>query len=586
MNEIDDIKSKIDIVELVGQYLTLKKAGANYKACCPFHNERSASFMVSPEKQIFHCFGCNAGGDIFEFVMKMDNLTFPEALEILADKAGVQIKKNHQSPAQYQAQKDEKSRLYKINKISAQLFNKILLEHPAGKSALQYLQKRLISLDTIKTFKIGYAPQKKVLGRFLTDRGFSEREIKSAGAPDRFYNRIMFPICDTQGNPVAFTGRALAPDQQPKYLNTAETQIFHKSKILFGLNQAKEFIKTANKSIIVEGQMDVVSSHQAGVKNVAASSGTALTADQLKILSRYNQNICFAFDNDDAGIIACKRAIEIAVAAGLDAKVILIPQEFKDVGEIIERDARQWVKISKLNQPAIDWYFDNVFKNHQTATPQDRKEIAKILLPLVKIIPDSLEQEHYIKILSRQLNTPQRIIFESLQRVKTNVFLLDQENAVKIDNQPISTEENLTALLLKYPQHLSLVMTNLNYTDFKNDILAQKIYKFLQSCYTSKVCKKDTQCNISGEVLKCLGKKLSNEEFSKANFLILEIEKRTENAKQDDIIADIKQSAARIKQDKAELVKYEFAQKISAAEELGDRNKLKELLRDLQNAIK
>ncbi len=588
MDEVEQIKNKIDIVELIGQYLTLKKAGANYKALCPFHTEKSPSFMVSPDKQIYKCFGCNEGGDIFNFVMKMENLEFVEALELLADKAGVELPRKKSRP-QYQAEKDKKTQLYQINNLSAKVFSKILMEHKSADIARKYLKRRQINNETMKQFNLGYAPQKKVLRQFLADRGFSEREIQEAGSPDKFFKRIIFPINDIQGNPVGFTGRTLDDKIQPKYLNTPETTIFHKSHILYGLDKAKTHIKQKNESIIVEGQMDVISSYQAGVKNVVASSGTALTADHLKILLRYGPNISFSFDQDEAGTMAAKRAIELAISTGFNVKVVVLPAEFKDAGEIIEKDAKLWPKLIKESVNAIDWYFDQAFAGRKKFSGKEKKEIAKKLLPLIKIIPDKVEQEHYIKALSKKINTPEKIIREALQRVTRRQIkekISDYDTKQK-SNDPITPEENLVGLLLIYPEHLSLVMTKVDYLDFPVDSLTAKIYKFLESCYTKSDCDtKDNKCLTSEKIFQYLSKKLSIDEVKKVKFLLLEIETMSEKATKEEIISDIRQSLSRIKQTKKDRIKIDFAHKISLAEEAGDRAQVKKLLEELQYAIK
>lgn len=330
MDEVEEIKRRIDIVDLISSYLTVKKAGSNYKAICPFHQEKTPSFMVSAEKQIFKCFGCGEGGDIFTFIEKMENLEFPEALKMLADRAGVQLKRKKFVPEEG---KDRKTRLYKINDLAARVFNKILTTHPSGRVALEYLKKRGINEQTINEFTIGYASSSRSMREFLLKKGFRPTELSEAGSPDRFFKRIIFPIRNRMGNTIAFTGRVIDPKLEPKYLNTPDTIIFHKGEVLYNLDQARGAIKQKNAVIVVEGQMDVISSHQAGVKNIVASSGTALTADHLQILYRYTPNIIFAFDSDSAGLLTAKKAYQMAISEGFNVRMIKLntrDNEFKD----------------------------------------------------------------------------------------------------------------------------------------------------------------------------------------------------------------------------------------------------------------
>lgn len=582
MNEVEEIKSKIDIVDFVGQYLTLKKAGTNYKANCPFHEEHSPSFMVSPEKQIYKCFGCNEGGDVINFLMKMENLEFPEALEILADKVGVKLNK-HISSEIYKKEKNIKVRLYKINELSKKVFYKILLEHKTGKIALEYLQKRKITLETIKKFQIGYIPSNRVLNNFLLDRGFSEQEIRDAGAPNRFFNRIMFPINDIGGNTVAFTGRTIEKRVEPKYLNTSETMIFHKGQILFGLDLAKKYIKENNNTIVVEGQMDVISSFQANVKNVVASSGTALTKDHLKILARYSGNVSFCFDQDSAGKRAAKKAIELAIVAGMNPKIILLPKKYKDAGEVIEDGEMSWEEIVKNKQGAIDWMIDQAFLGKNELSGVDKKMIAKEILPIISIIPDKIEQGHYVKTLSRKLNTVEKIIFEALQKSEEQIDTKQEKVAVK--SNTITLNENFIALLILYPKSWEKVISKVDYKDFQEE-LPKKVYKFIQSCYTMNECKTRERCETRDKVLLCLEKILSYDETKKVKFLLLEIETRYKNVEIDKVLFDIEDMSSRIIKERQEKIKVNFANEISLAEQNGDRKKVKKLLEELQHAIK
>ncbi|MBI3261114.1 DNA primase [Candidatus Berkelbacteria bacterium] len=350
MTDVEEIKAKIDIVDFIGQYVTLKKAGSNHKAPCPFHQERTPSFMVSRDKQIFKCFGCGESGDVVSFLMKQENLEFREALQILADKVGVQLEKS-KPKAVYEEEKNTKNRLLAINALAAELYHKILRDHPIAQGARDYLSERKLTNETIKQFMIGYAPRKDVLTQLLSQRGFTTQEIRAAGSPEMFHHRITFPIFDQIGNVVGFSCRALDPQDEPKYLNTRETALYNKSRIIYGLHQAKQAIKHAAQAVVVEGQMDVVASHQAGVPTAVASSGTALTEDHLRILARLTPTVVFAFDADEAGLKAAMSAIELALPQELVVRLVDFPSGIKDTGELVASDPKAWPELVSAARP-------------------------------------------------------------------------------------------------------------------------------------------------------------------------------------------------------------------------------------------
>jgi DNA primase len=581
MNEVEEIKRKIDIVDFMSQYIVMHKAGANYKALCPFHNEKTPSLMISPEKQIFKCFGCNEGGDVFEFIMKMEGLEFVEALKMLADRTGV-VLTNTKNKEEYQKEKDTKSRLYKINQLAAQVFHKILLESKSGELARTYLKNRNLSAKTIDNFMIGFAPDKPMLLEFLKKRGFKELELRLAGNPERFRNRIMFPITDVMGNAIGFTGRVLNSGIEPKYLNTPETTIFHKSRILYGLDKAKAEIKLQKTSIIVEGQMDVVLSHQAGVENVVATSGTALTADHLQILSRYSNNINFAFDADSAGSQAQKKAIILALESDMNANIIKFPEGIKDPGELVEKDPNAWQEVVKKNIPVIDWLINRSLEKYQKElSGQNKKEIAKEILPIIKIVPDKIEQEHYVKILSKKISISERPIIEALNKIQVKPLA---NNSQKPTKSNLSLEETLVGLLLVYPKYIKLIAVDLNYTDFQKDTLSQQVYKSLQMCYTADSCDKEY---CTGKSCKnFLKKHFASNLLDEIKFLILETETICADSGDTDARKEILDLAKRIKEGKKENIKENFAKLIQEAEEKGDRENVKKLLMDFQKTIK
>lgn len=460
---VDEIKSRLDLIDIISEYFPMKQAGANYKALCPFHKEKSPSFMASKEKQIWHCFGCGEGGDLFGFVMKMEGLEFPDALKLLAAKAGVKLKR--QDP-QLQSKKNA---LYDICDLSARFFHELLLKHPKAQIARDYIKKRGLKVDTVAGWQIGYSPDSwDVLLNFLKQKGFSESDIFAAGMAvkkegdgqtaqqgmglaryyDRFRNRLMFPIKDVHGNVVGFTARVLdeTRDKMGKYINTPQTAIYDKGRLLYGLDKAKTQIRKQNLAVLVEGNMDCISSHEAGVSNVVASSGTALTLDQVALLKRFSENIALAFDADLAGENASLRGIEIALQQGLNIKVITIP-EGKDPDDCIRNNPQDWIEAIKNAVSIMDYYFARTLNGLDMTKAENKKGAAKFLLSRISRLPDRIEQAHYLQKLSSAINVSESVLREALPKssqggapgaARTTVGALAQSAAsapVKIDRQ-------------------------------------------------------------------------------------------------------------------------------------------------------
>ncbi|MCR4278169.1 MAG: DNA primase [Candidatus Berkelbacteria bacterium] len=448
-NEIEEVKQRLDLVELVGQYVTLKKAGSNYKAQCPFHQEKTASLMVSPEKQIWKCFGCSLGGDIYKFVMQVEHLEFGDALRMLAQKAGVTLQSRTRS--EYQTQ-DSKSSLYQINRACAKVFQTILLERDAGKAALEYLRKRGIKVETIKQFAIGYAPKNFDLKSLLLKHGFTANDLAKAGSPERFFDRIMFPIFDVLSNPVGFTGRILG-EGEPKYLNSPETPIFNKSRVLYGLNLAKAALKEKNYVILVEGQMDVVALHQAGVTNAVASSGTAITETQLVTLSKYTPNFLLAFDNDTAGKATTKKVIEMLLRLDLNSKVIDFGK-YKDAGELFEKDKAAWAPIVKEASEGVEWWIaGEIAVAGQLDFIENKKKVIKAMLPILGLITDPTRLDHYAQRLALAVGVKTDSVYESVKKVSQPPV---NNLGTKTDTQKpkvalLTNEEQFLALAIAKP---------------------------------------------------------------------------------------------------------------------------------------
>lgn len=418
--EIDEIKQRLDIVEIVGEYVQLKKAGSNHKAPCLFHQEKSPSFMVSQPKQIFHCFGCHKGGDMFSFVQEIEGVDFYEALKILADKAGVKLQKKQG------VNKQKKDSLLDILSIASELFHKLLLDHPKAQIARDYVQSRGLSQETIKDFQIGYAPDSwDTVISFFEKKGISKAMVLQAGLAvhnqernsvyDRFRHRLMIPLLDVYGNVVGFTARALGDDfHGGKYINTPQTEVYDKSSVVFGLSKAKQAIKEAGYVVIVEGNMDVIASHQAGVMPVVAVSGTALTPLQLKQLKRFTQTCIFSFDADDAGVNAAKRSAAIALQLGMDVKALTLPQG-KDPDECIAAGVHLWKQAIDQAEPIVDYFIRLGINKYDVSTPTGKKQLAQEVIRLLSYVKNPVEKDHYLQKLAQVLNTSMASLQELLQ---------------------------------------------------------------------------------------------------------------------------------------------------------------------------
>lgn len=465
MQPSEEIKQRINIVDLVGEYVQLKKAGVNFRAPCPFHSEKTPSFIVSPSKQIWHCFGCGLGGDVFEFVKQIEGVEFREALEILASRAGVTLKR---PTVEYRAEQDQKKTLYAINDLAAKYYAKVLEASSAAAAAREYLQKRGLLPETIKKWQLGYAPDDfHQFENFVITRGFQKQEAAAAGLLvkkddgsfyDRFRARIMFPIFDIHGRVVGFTGRIMQEQEGvAKYVNSPETPIYSKSHVLYGLNFAKTEIRKADTVIVVEGNVDVITCHEFGSSNVVGSSGTALTASQLETLKRFTQNISFAFDVDEAGLTAARRAVELALSGGFNVKLISIPKEIaKDPDELIRKDPALWRARIAEAQNFLDFYFLHIFAKLDLTASIGKKQAVGHLLPLLSLLPDPIDRAHYVRQLSGAAGVDEKLVFELLGKQgaakKPEAKSADQRSGIAKKPKRQIMEERALGLILKFSE--------------------------------------------------------------------------------------------------------------------------------------
>lgn len=398
----EEVRSRLAIEDIVGEYVQLKRAGRNWKGLSPFTGEKTASFFVSPDKNIWHDFSSNQGGDVFSFIMMVEGLDFRGALELLARKAGVDLSLYDSGGSKELSEK--KRRLLAINESAAVFFQRYLIQ---SKAAVEYVKGRGLDRASVHEFKLGFAPDSmSALVDFLTKKGYQKSDIQAAGllnskGGDLFRQRMMVPLSDTAGQVIGFTGRIVGDVQNaPKYLNTPQTILYDKGRHVFGLFQAKQAIRDAGYVVIVEGNLDVVSSHQAGIKQVVATAGTAMTEHHLKALSRLTTDIRLCFDGDKAGIAATERAIGIAQRVGVELSIISLPSEYKDPDELVQHDAALWVEVVEKTRPAIEWVIDQYEARNDMSSAAGKRQLTTETMKLLRLVEDPVEREHYFAILS------------------------------------------------------------------------------------------------------------------------------------------------------------------------------------------
>ena len=394
----EEVRSKLNIEDVIGEYVQLKRAGRNFKGLSPFSGEKSPSFFVSPEKNIWHDFSSNKGGDVFSFVMEAEGLDFRQALEHLARKAGVDLSMYEDKNSQQLAAR--KKKLFKANDLAAKYYQQSMLKN---KAAIDYIfKKRGLSKQVVQDFRIGYAPDTgNALVNTLIKRDFSKKELADAGLTNRyggdmFRGRMTVPLMDAAGQVIGFTGRILqdAPNA-PKYLNTPATLLYDKSRHIFGLSQAKEAIRTKGYVVAVEGNLDVISSHQAGVKQTVATAGTAMTEHHLRALKRLTTDVRLAYDGDKAGIAATERAIGLASPMGIDLTIISLPDGAKDPDELIKQDKAAWQRAIDEAVPAVDWILDQYQQRVDVSSATGKRTFTTAALNIIKALDDPVERDHY-----------------------------------------------------------------------------------------------------------------------------------------------------------------------------------------------
>ncbi|MDD5489139.1 MAG: DNA primase [Candidatus Moranbacteria bacterium] len=593
MSDVEDIKNRISVVDLVGEYVRLQKAGSAWRALCPFHNEKTPSFMVSEERRSFHCFGCGKGGDIFTFVMEMEGIEFREALEQLAQKAGIELKRFEKGDREKES---AKPKLYNILELAAKWYEKNLWEGKGQDKILKYLRGRGLTDETIKKFRLGYAPEGwRNMLEFLQKKNYKIEDIAKTGllvekdsenkipdtrykipntnAYDRFRDRIMFPVQDIMGRVVGFAAR-VAPggdEKTAKYINTPQTELYDKSKVLYGLNFAKTEIKKRDEVVLVEGNMDVIASQQAGLQNTIAVSGTAFGPEQIKVIRRYTENIKMAFDMDAAGQTAARRSAKVCLENDLNVRIVLLPRG-KDAADVVREDKAVWEKAVEGAREVVEYFFEDAFSRHDPKNPADKKKIAKELLNVLKDISNPVEKGHWIKKLAEKLGVGEGALVEILRKAKSEPKTAagQKENAsFQSAGKEKAVERRIIGLLLAFPRETERQKAAIDPKEFSD-----KTEKIIERIKKEKPGEDSEK--IKNLVFDFEAQRLIDE-------AVFEIEVERDENRIPFPEEDLKKSLKRHRSMRIKEKTVEFSKKIKEAEKSGDKKAAKALLQEFQN---
>jgi DNA primase len=447
MSQVEQVKSAADIVKIVGDYVKLRKGGANYVGLCPFHQEKTPSFAVHPTKQIFHCFGCGVGGDVFKFVMLIENLTFPEALRRVAEKVGVRLREQELDETA-DASARERTALYKIHDAAAKYYSAQLGATAEGRSARAYLADRGLGDEVVGRFRLGYAPADgQALTRTLQESGFKLPELEKSGLVlrdterqrhfDRFRRRAIFPIANESGKVVGFGGRALG-DDQPKYLNSPETPIYTKSRVLYNLERAGQAIRKLDYAILVEGYMDCIAVASAGVENVVASCGTSLTESQIRLLTRYTRRVVVNYDPDSAGVAATERSLNLLLEEGFEAKVLALPGGLDPDSFIRRQGATAYKELLAAAPTYLDYLTERAAAQHDVSRPEGKIAAANAVMAYLVRVPNPMLRSELANRLAERLRVDDRLLREEMRRAAA-----ESRTQIKAREQTVDTKTTL-----------------------------------------------------------------------------------------------------------------------------------------------
>jgi DNA primase len=485
---IDDLKRQADIVRVIQDYVQLKKKGANWMACCPFHKEKTPSFSVSPTKEIFYCFGCHKGGSVFNFVMEIERVSFPEAIRLVADKIGMPLPKMIDD-GRFEARRQESDEVIQLNSWAMEWWQQQLESSKEAQIARDYLVQRELSEETQKAFRLGYAPDSwEALSLYLRQKGAAQQQIErsglvvkkeeGSGSYDRFRGRLMFPILDVQGRPIAFGGRTLK-NEDAKYVNSPETAAYVKGRNLFGLNLTRDEIRRQGFAILVEGFLDLIVPYQSGAKNVAASLGTALTAEQAKLLSRFARKVVVNYDGDRAGVQAAKKSIEILLAEDIEVKVLVLPDN-ADPDEFIRKfGVTEYQRRRAQAQPHIQFVIENALRDRNLHRPAEKAEAVEEVLPYIRAVSSRIQKREYFDMAMDSLRITDAALRRELwQSLKRGAGETEIERSIvrRRPRKPTIAEQRLLELLFAKEEMREAILAMLEPSDYE-DLMTAEIFK-------------------------------------------------------------------------------------------------------------
>lgn len=486
----EELRNQADILKIVGDYVSLKKKGNNYWACCPFHNEKTPSFSVNPSKGLFKCFGCGKGGDAITFVMEIEGAPFPEAVKTVAEKCGIAVPVVADDQRDYEERDRQRADLLQLNAWATEFFEQNLTETAEGRRGLAYLEGRGITEATQKQFRLGYAPNSwDAMSSFLRLRGASTAQIERSGLVtlkeaggfyDRFRGRLMFPICDTQGRPVAFGGRIIG-EGEPKYLNSPETAVYTKGQHLFGLGYSRDSIRNKDFAILVEGYLDFLIPFQEGVRNLVASLGTALTDNQVRLLGRYTRKIVVNFDPDSAGVAATKRSLELLLGEGFKVNVLTLPDNLDPDEFIRERGADGYLRLLKNSQPFLDYIVEQAVGANDQTRPTGKVETINAILPYLKLVKDRIERAEQFERIADRLKIDSKLIRQEFRKAAESRQDKVSDHAALASVAVKPAERKLLEILLACQpvrRQMSLKMTEEDYFGLRTEKLFHLIFEF------------------------------------------------------------------------------------------------------------
>jgi len=484
---IDDLKRQADIVRIVQDYVTLKKTGANWSARCPFHKETKPSFSVNPSKEIFYCFGCQKGGSVFNFIMEIERVTFPEAIRIVAEKAGVALPKMVDND-RFEARRRDSDQVIELNQWALQWWQD-QLQGKSASAVRDYLKQRGITDETSQTFKLGFAPDSwEALSTHLRQKGATQEQLEKSGlvvkkdeggSYDRFRGRLIFPVFDAQGKPIAFGGRTLDPEGEPKYLNSPETPAYTKGRHLYGLNLTRDEIRRQEFAILVEGYLDLIVPYQFGVRNLVASLGTALTPEQVKLIGRFARKVVVNYDGDRAGVQAAKRAIETILAEDIEVKVLVLPDNADPDDFIRKNGVTEYQQRRGAAQPHIQFVIDQAVRDRNLHSPADKAAAVEETLPFVRAVRNRIQKREYFDIAMDSLRVQKdqrRELWQQTRGASTDAATVQNVFARRV--KPTVAEEKLLGLLLASDELRNIVLPRLEPTDY-DGLATAEIFKAL-----------------------------------------------------------------------------------------------------------